>query len=484
VQRVADTYLIDSNLTVGTFIPADKPVRAVITAAPNIDTLLAGYAGNAAAAAGEDFAATPQNIEARTRRGMAGSLKTAFLVKKSRGDRVSGVISLNFGSAGALQGKADIGNLTAAMLMRGTQLHSRQQIQDELTRLKATLNVGGYAAGLTASFETTQPNLGETLALIAEALQKPAFPADDLEEIKRDNLSRIDAARTDPNAIAGLTLRRALSPYPPQDFRYVATLDERTASIKTISVGDLHSFYKQFYGAGNAEAALVGNFDAAAVARQLTELFGAWKSPSPFQRAVGIYKPTEQDSKTIVTPDKANAILLAGTLIKIRDDDPDYPALRVGNEILGGGFGNSRLATRIREKEGLSYSVGSQLKADSQDRIGSLTIFAISAPQNTVKAETDVKEEIARILASGGTAAEIGAAKSGILQSMTVARSSDAALARDLADHLFLNRDFTWDAALERNIAAATPAAIHGAMQRLIVPSQFMTVKAGDFKDR
>jgi zinc protease len=481
VLRVANTYLVDSNLTVGTFIPDGNPVRAVITPAPKLDALFAGYSGNAAVAGGENFAATPQNIEARVKRGTAGSIKTAYLIKKSRGDRVTGVINLHFGSAESLQNKADIGQYTAGLLMRGTQLHTRQQIQDELTRLKATVRINGGAPGVSVSFETPASTLSQTLDLVSEILKQPLLPAADLDELKRDSLSRIDTSRTDPNAIAGLAMRRSLSPYAPGDFRYAATLDERTTSVKAVSIGDIQSFYKQFYGASNAVAALVGNFDGAAVTKQLTELFGSWKSPSPYERPVGVYKLTSSDSKVFATPDKANAIFLVGSALKLRDDDPEYPALKVANEILGGGLLNSRLATRIRQKDGLSYGVGSQLNADSQDPIGSFSIYAISAPQNTGKAESGAKEEIAKALADGFTPAEISAAKSGILQSMTVARSSDTALAGDLAEHLYLGRDFTWDAKFEKDLNAATPKVIHKAMQQFIVPSQFVTVKAGDF---
>jgi len=217
------------------------------------------------------------------------------------------------------------------------------------------------------------------------------------------------------------------------------------------------------------------------VTHELTEHFGAWKSPSPFERPVGIYKLSASDHKTFATPDKANAILLVGSNLKLRDDDPAYPALKVGDEILGGGILNSRLATRIRQKDGLSYGVGSQLNADSLDPVGSFSVYAISAPQNTARVESDAKEEIARVLADGFTPSEISAAKSGILSARTVNRSSDAALARDLAEHLYLNRDFSWDADFEKGIDAATPAAIHKAMQHFIAPDQFVTIKAGDF---
>jgi zinc protease len=463
------------------FIPDDKPTRAVITPAPKFDALFAGYAGQAAVAEGEHFVATPANIESRVKRGTAGSIKTAYLIKKTKGDRVTGVISLHFGDVSSLQNKADIGVFTAALLMRGTKEHSRQEIQDELTRLKATMRITGGAPGVLVSFETPQSNLKETLSLISELLRKPAFPSSDLDELKRDSLSRIDAARTDPNAIAGLAMRRSLSPYAAGDFRYVPSLDERAASVKAVSISDVESFYKQFYGASNAEAALVGNFDGAVVTHELSEHFGAWKSPSRFERPVGIFKSSPSDYKTFATPDKANAIFLVGSNLKLRDDDPSYPALKVGDEILGGGILNSRLATRIRQKDGLSYGVGSQLSADSLDPVGSFSIYAISAPQNTSKVESDAKEEIAKVLADGFTPSEISAAKSGILSARTVNRSSDAALARDLAEHLYLNRDFSWDADFEKGIDAATPEAIHKAMQHFIAPDQFVTIKAGDF---
>lgn len=481
VARAANTYLVDSNRSVGIFIPDDNPVRAAITPAPRIDTLLADYAGQAAAAEGEHFVATPRAIEARIKRGMAGRIKTAYLVKKTRGDRVTGVLMFHFGNLQLLQNKADVAVYTSALLMRGTQLHSRQALQDELTRLKATMAVGGGASGVSMSFETTKDNLTQVLKLAAEILQQPAFPAADLDEMKRSSLTRIEAARTDPNAIAGLAVQRYLSAYPPGDFRYVATLDEHSASIQIVTIADVQGFHTQFYGASVAEAALVGDFDVSTVTQQLTELFGAWKSGTAYERALDVYNPTIGKSQTFATPDKANAIYIAGSNLNLRDDDPDYPALMVGNEILGGGFLSSRLATRIRQKDGLSYTVASQLSADSLDPVGSFSIYAICAPQNAAKVESDVQEEITRAIADGFTASEIAGAKSGILQSLSVARSNDATLARDLVNHLFRARDFNWDVRLEKSIESASPESVRKAVQRFIVPAHWVTVKAGDF---
>jgi zinc protease len=481
VQRVASAYLITSNLTVGTFIPEDKPLRAIIPAAPPLMAMLQGYTGSKAVEAGERFAATPANIEARTTRATIGALKTAFLQRKSRGGRVSGVIRLHFGDLQSLQNLGDIGRLTGAMLMRGTGKHTRQQLQDELTRLRATLGVSGAADGASVSFETTGENLPAVLDLAAEVLQQPAFPADQLDEIKRQMLAQIDSSRTEPQSIASRTEDRYLSPYAPADFRYSPTFDEEVAAVSKVTVQDLQQFQQRFYGASSGEAAFVGSFDSGAVTQALQRDFGSWRSPGPYARAAAVYKAVVGKSETIDTPDKANAVYFSNGTLRLRDDDPAYPALEIGNAILGGGFLNSRLATRIRQHDGVSYTVGSSLGADPLDAVGSFSVYAICAPQNIGKVETDVHEELERALKSGFTAKEVADAKSGLLQSRIVGRSTDRALANTLANHLFVGRDFSWDAKFEQSIRAASPQTIDAALRRYIDPQSLFTVKAGDF---
>jgi zinc protease len=481
VQRVAGTYLITSNLTVGEFIPDDKPVRAVIPTAPPLNAMLQGYTGSKEVEAGERFDATPANIEAHTKRGSVGALKTAYLEHKSRGGRVNGVISLHFGEVQSLQNLSEVGRFTAAMLMRGTTQHTRQQLQDELTRLNATMNVSGGANGVRVSIETTRDNLPAVLNLAAEVLQHPAFPADQLDEIKRQRLAGIESARSEPQPLASQAESRYLSPYPAGDFRYVPTFDEQAAAVGKVTIQDLQQFHQRFYGASNGEIAFAGSFDPAAVTQALQEDFASWKSPSPYERAAALYKSVPAKTETIETPDKANAVFVSGGNLQLRDTDPSYPALEVGNAILGGGFLNSRLATRIRQHDGVSYTVGSDVSADPQDPVGSFVVYAICAPQNIGKVETDVHEEVDRALQSGFTPEEIKDAKSGILQSRIVARSTDRDLASTLANHLYLGRDFTWDAQFEQHIQEATPQQIDAAMRRFIDPQTLITVKAGDF---
>jgi zinc protease len=167
--------------------------------------------------------------------------------------------------------------------------------------------------------------------------------------------------------------------------------------------------------------------------------------------------------------------------LNVRDDDPDYPALVLGNYMLGGGFLNSRLASRIRQKEGLSYGVGSQFQASALDKSGSFTAFAIYAPENAAKLEAAFREEIARVLKDGFEAKELEEARSGWLQSRQVSRAQDAALARLLAQDLFLSRTLAWDVDLEKKVQALMPAEIAAALRRHISPEKITVIKAGDF---
>jgi zinc protease len=180
-----------------------------------------------------------------------------------------------------------------------------------------------------------------------------------------------------PSALLGSPSRATSIPIRPPSL-YTTSLDERSARPRALD--DVKRCYADFYGASDSELAVVGDFDPEQVTRVAQELFGDWKSPRPYARIPLRVADVAPIDDVIETPDKANAVLRAGVLLRLRDDDPDYPALLLGNYMLGGSS-DSRLMRRIREKEGLSYSVGSFLSADSFYPRGAFGVSAIYAPQ-------------------------------------------------------------------------------------------------------
>jgi zinc protease len=481
IQRVAATYLKPGNRTAGVFVPVPSPARAQIPANPDVPALVKDYKGGPARSQGEAFDPTPANIDARTQRTTVGDIKLALLPKKTRGSVVVANVQLDLGDEQSLKGLATVGALCGQMLMRGTAHHTRQQLQDEINRLKANLNVSGGPTGAVVRIETTSEHLVETLTLAAEVLREPSFPADELEILRNAQLTGLATQRTEPQALAVLAMQRHLSPYPQGDVRYTPTIDESVAAIQAVTLAQVKNFHHRFYGAAHAEVGIVGDFDAASIEPLVRKLFDGWKSPSRYARVPALYHEVGSPTQVIRTPDKPNAMFVAAENLQLRDDDPDYPALELGNYLLGGGFISSRLATRVRQKDGLSYGIGSQLSAGPLDRAGVFLVFAISAPQNTDKVQAAVSEELARALKDGFTEEEVNSARDGWLQTRTVGRSQDGTMSAVLAGHEYLGRTMAWDAALEARVRALKAEDIVAALRRHIDPARLSIFKAGDF---
>jgi zinc protease len=482
VKRVAGKYFKADNRTVGTFIPTEKPDRAEIPDAPNVQELVKDYKGTQTIAEGEAFDPAPANIESRTTKiTLPNGSKVAFLSKKTRGESVQARMTFRFGNEQTLANKGTIGELTASMLNKGTAKRTRQQIKDEFDKLKANVQIFGNAQQVSVNIETTRPNLIEVLKLAAEVVKEASFPADEFEKLKEEEIAGIESQRSEPTAKASIRMQQHMNPYPKSDPRYVESFDESVASIKATKLEELKKFHADFYGANNATMSFVGDFDEPAVKALVTELFGNWKSATIYQRLVSKYNPVPAINESIETPDKANAFFIAGLGMEMRDDNPDYPALVLGNYMLGGGFLNSRLATRIRQKEGLSYGVGSQFFAGSLDNVGTFNAFAIYAPENVAKLEAAFKDEIQKVITVGFTAEEVAAAKSGWTQGQSVTRAQDNSLASTLNNYQFINRDMKWVETYEKQVNALTVDQINAAMKKYLKPDMISIIKAGDF---
>jgi zinc protease len=484
VARVAELYFKPANRTIGLFIPEQKSERTAVPEAPDLTALLRDYKGRPPIAQGEDFEASPENIEKRTTRGaFPNGMKYALLPKKTRGESVSATLTLRFGSEETLRGRSAAGEFTASMLDKGTRQKTRQQIKDTLDRLKARVGVSGGASSVTASVETDRAHLIEVLGLVREILREPSFPADEFERLKQETLAGLEQQKSDPQPLASIQFARLSRPYyQPDDPRYTRTLPEEVAVTEAVKLEQLPAFYRDFYGATNATVGVVGDFDQEAVKAALAQAFGDWQSPSKYVRLGEDYREVAPREETILTPDKANAVYIAGYGFPMRDDDPDYPAVTIGGYMMGGGFLNSRLATRIRQKEGISYGVHGSFGASSLDKYASFDASMIYNPQNVKRLGTAFREEVERAAREGFTEEELTPARTGWLKSREVARSSDGTLAGTLSQYLYLQRNLRFDAERDEAMRGLTVAQVNAAMKKYLDFSRMIIVKAGDFE--
>ena len=484
VRRVAATYLIPTNRTMGYFYPVDEtPSRAEVPPPPDVATLVADYEGREAVAEGEAFEPTPSNIESRTRRVTLGNgFELALLPKETRGDNVTANFTLRFGNEEALSGRADEAALVAAMLRRGTESRTRQEIEDELDRLKAQLFFGGGATSVGGQIQTVRESLPEVTRLLVEMLTEPSFPQNEFTTLKEERLVALESQMADPQARAFVAFQRLLNQHRPPDHpSYVPTLEEQKERLESVTLEEVRAFWDDFYGAENGTMSIVGDFDPEEMQALVDELFGAWDSPVEYVRIADPYRPIDAVERDIETPDKSNAMMVAAQPVQMKDTDEDYPAMVLGNYMLGGGFLNSRLAERIRQEEGLSYGVGSQFGAGALDDSAIFLTYAIFAPENADAVVAAFRDVLDGVLSEGFTEEEIAAAKRGWLDSQQNSRASDGSVAGQLNGQLFIDRTYEYTAELEQAVDALTADQILGAMQQHIDPSTISIIRAGDF---
>lgn len=185
--------------------------------------------------------------------------------------------------------------------------------------------------------------------------------------------------------------------------------------------------------------------------------------------------------EVVRTPDKQNATLGIELHLPLSDNDAVYPALMLGNYILGSG-GNSRLWKRIREREGLSYDVFSYLDWGDLDAHTRWIGGAIFAPQNAGKVEQAYREELARALAEGFSDQEVAAAKAALLNFRRLARAQDDRLAQALQRDLALDRTFAFAARIDTALAALQAGPVSQALRAQIKPESMAFVLAGDLE--
>jgi zinc protease len=486
VRRVARKYLTMTNRTVGLYVPTDQPQRAAIPATPDIAKLVKDYKSSEVTAQGETFDPSVANIAKRVRNEqLAGGVKVALLPRKTRGERVRIQLALHYGNNDALKGHTSASQFLAPLMVRGTKKHTRQQLVDEFSRLEARINAGGLIGDATFAVSCKRETLPQVLALLAEILREPSFPENEFNVLKRQVRERLEQGRTEPQQLAMRAMRRKTSSYPPEDVRYTPTFEESLQRLDAVTLDEVRKLYEEQLDGQHGELVVIGDCDTDLVVKRMNEALKDWKAKVPYRR---IERPMRGDIKPAVvvidTPDKEAAIYLAATGKPLKDSDPDHAALVMADYLLGGGPLSSRLANRIRQKEGLAYHVMSHYRADAQDKSAVFIMAASCNPTRIDEVDKAMLEEVERLRKDGVSEAELREGKKAYLAKLQQDRGDDDQLADLLLNELHAGRTIAYQGELERKIAALTVEEVNSAFRHHFNPKKLVIIRAGDFKKK
>ncbi|HTR28377.1 MAG TPA: pitrilysin family protein [Puia sp.] len=486
VQACLKKYYRTSNRTVGVFIPDKSADRVVVNNRPDVEALVKGYKGRATVAATGTFETTIANIRKNTEYGtFSGGLHYALLKKPVKGDKVYGSFVLKIGNESSLSNKGIIPNLTAAMLKTGTTTRSKKDINDQLDKLKSTITFGSGAGGasITINVVTDKDNCMAVLDLLTDLLLHPAFDSNEFSKKLIEMGADLDQNRSDPQYVAVTACRQKMTPYPKGHPLYPTSPDEEVADLKAAKLADVRPFYNDFYGMDHAFVSFVGEIDAAAIKAVLEKSFGSFKSKNPYAPIEQKYFDVKGSTESITIADKKNATLYGGINISLKESDPDYVALEIANEMLGGGaFISSRVANRLRENEGMSYGAGTFVQASSRYPVCTWGVYAIFNPMYKNRLDSAFKDEINKALQGGFTADELKKAVTAWLGQRKTLLGVDRYLVSHQADYLEKGKDLSFDADYEEKAKALTVEQVNAVMRKYISPDKMTLIYAGDFK--
>ena len=480
VLRVAQTYLRQSNRTVGEYVPVAAKDHVAIPAAPDVAAMLKDFHYESRVSDGEVFDSSPENIAKRLKRStLPSGMKLVLLPKKTRGQVVSAEIDLHFGDEKSLQGKRMAGQVAVQMLMRGAAGYSYTQLEDEFNRLQTRVQINGTATGLTASLQTTSATLGPAIRLVGRVLRQPAFPEAEFERMRQGLLNELERRKADPRHMAQVAYYSHVFPYPDDDVRANLLPEAEALQVRALTLNDVRQFYNSFVGASAGVMAVAGEFDPEEAERAAAESFADWKSPAPWKDAIHAFQTVPGVSVNIETPGKENAVLYGGERIDISAEDPDYPPLLMAGTILGAGP-DSRLFRRLRMKEGLTYSAGAFLSARPREA-AHLQIFIAFAPRNLERIETALREEISLLASGEVTEDEVERAKRSWQVANSASLAKDPSLVITLADDEVTGRTMAWHSEMERRVGAVTARDVTAALRRELKSDRLSLFKAGSF---
>jgi predicted Zn-dependent peptidase len=357
---------------------------------------------------------------------------TVQLVPDHRVPFITVALGLRTGSTYDPPNLHGLASMAAPMLLEGSAGKSSKQIASEIDSIGGALKCSADYDFTILSGSSLSKYTPKLLDLLSEVLLHPDFPDDELALKKANVIQELKLKRSDPNFLSEEEFAKVVFGNHPY-----SVVTPPPESIEKMTRQDVRDFYVHSFIPNDAVLIMVGDFDSKELKEKIESYFGPqiWKM-QPFA-ALTVPSTPSIPHKCIYIVDRSNSIqstIKVGNL-SISKTDPDYFALEVANQILGGGA-QSRLFMNIREDKGFTYGAYSHLVPHQQP--GSIDAEASVRTNVTSPALQEFLYELEKIRNVLVSSSELANAKNFLNGSFELGLETQAGLAQRLLEvHLY-----------------------------------------------
>lgn len=413
---------------------------------------------------------------------------TVLVIEKHDLPLVAVQVLIRSGAASDVKGHEGVAQMTANMLQWGTTTRTAAQIDESIETLGATIQAGTDLDATQAFVQVLRDNLPQAFDVLADVLQNPTFPADELERVRTQMRTTLLQERDVPARLASRTLFQVLYGDHPYG-RTAAVTPELLAKVKR---EDLKAFHQQHFRPDNTAVILVGDIKLDEAVALVTQRFGGWKSAAVSCEAKSkktklpwtcgalpvASKPETRKPNIILVPraGSAQAQILAGH-VSVPRSSPDYFSLTLANLVLGGQF-NSRINMNLREAKGYTYGASSGFYYGRGP--GPFFVATSTRPEVAAPAIHELMLEVRKIRESGVTEEELAGAKSNYIESLPGEFETARALARMTANIYMYDLALDYYSTLGEKLRAITVDDVARAAKEHIDDDKLEIVVVGD----
>lgn len=365
--------------------------------------------------------------------------------------------------------------LTGMMLDRGTRTLDQFAIAERLENVGAELSFGVGTQSLEIRGKCLRKDLPLVLELLAAQLRTPALAPAELEKARQHFIGVLEEERQSTEARADERFAAAL--FPPGHPNHPHSIDEYIAAAKVATIAEVRAFHAKNYGPQHMTLVVVGDVAPAEVEAEVQRHFAGWTGGRDYIRPSAPAAPGAAETFIVPLQGKTSVSVLMGQATGLRYRDPDALALRLGTAVLGHGF-TGRLMGTVRDREGLTYSIGAGVAEDSITD-GEWHIAASFAPQLLDRGIASTRRVLETWWHDGVTEQELAAHKQGIIGGYQVSLSTTTGLAGAILTSVQRGYGLEWLDGYPQAVRAVTREQVNHAIRAHLDPSRQVLVKAG-----